>query len=46
MTLIIIKVIKRREREITIAAITNGIILKNVTMTRENETRFIIEMRN
>lgn len=30
MTLIIIKVIKRREREITIAAITNGIILKKM----------------
>lgn len=31
MTLtIIIKVIKRKEREITIAAITNGIILKKM----------------
>lgn len=30
MTLIIVKVIKRREREITIAAITNGIILKKM----------------
>lgn len=30
MTMVIIKVIKRREREITLAAITNGIILKKM----------------
>lgn len=30
MMIVNIKVIKRREREITIAAITNGIILKKM----------------